>query len=112
MAEAPLSVVFGPGSHHTGDLVFEGRVRVDGTFEGRLYTDGELEVGVDGRVDGDVDVARATISGAFHGRLRVRERLILRAGCVVDGLVDAGVMEMAPGARLRGEVRVEGEETP
>ena len=102
----------GPGSHHHGDLSFEGRVRVDGTFTGRLYTEGLLEVGPTGVVDGEADVARAVIAGVVRGRFRVREHLRLQATGAVIGTLDAGILEVEAGARLDGPVRVQGEELP
>ena len=111
-AETPLSAVFGQGSRHEGDLAFEGRVRVDGTFVGRLYTEELLEVGQTGAVEGEVDVACAIVAGRFEGRLRCRERLVLAATAHVSGVFDIGVLECAPGARIRGQVEVRGAELP
>ena len=109
-AEPPLGAVLGPGTRHEGDLSFEGRVRVDGTFVGRLYSEDTLEVGESGRVEGEIDVARAVISGVVEGRLRVREHLSVRRTAVLRGLVDAGVAEIEAGAAIAGEVRVAGRE--
>ena len=108
----PLSAVMGPGAHHQGDLSFEGRVRVDGTFTGRLYTEDVLEVGADGLVDGEADVASAIVAGTVKGRLRVREHLLIQAGGAVLGLLDAGIVELQPGGRIEGEVRILGVELP
>lgn len=111
-ADSPFGAVFGPGTHHRGDLNFEGRVRVDGTFTGRLYTEDALEVGAEGRVEGEADVASAIIAGTVIGRLRVRERLVLQSTGMVDGMLDAGVLEVMAGARISAVVRVHGEELP
>jgi cytoskeletal protein CcmA (bactofilin family) len=110
--EAPLSVVFAPDARHEGDLSFEGRVRVDGTFVGRLYTEEVLEIGETGAVEGEVDVARATVAGRFEGRLRCREHLRLTATADVSGELDIGILECASGARLRGTIHVRGRELP
>lgn len=111
-ADAPYSALMGPGAHHQGDLSFEGRVRVDGTFTGRLYTEGTLEVGAEGLIDGEVDVASAIVAGTVKGRLRVRERLLIQPGGVVFGLLDAGIVELLPGGRVEGQVRILGVELP
>lgn len=111
-SELPLNAVMGPGAHYEGDLAFEGRVRIDGHFTGRVYTEDVLELGPAGVIDGEVDVARAIVSGRIRGSLRVREHLRLEATAVIDGKLDAGRIEVAAGARIRGEVRVRGEELP
>lgn len=110
--ESPLRALFGPGARHEGDLAFEGRVRVDGTFVGRLYTEEVLEIGETGCVEGEAHVARAVVAGRFVGQLRCREHLRLTATAVVEGAVDAGVLECAPGARISGAVQVRGGELP
>ncbi len=112
MTTSPLTTLFGAGARHEGDLSFEGRVRVDGTFVGRLYTEEVLEIGPTGAVEGEADVAQAFIAGQFIGRLRCRERLRLAAGATVRGKVDVGILECPAGARIYGEVSVRGEELP
>ncbi len=104
----PGLTVMGPGTHYDGDLTFEGRVRVDGHFEGRMYTEDVLEVGLDGRIEGEFDVARAIISGTVDGQMRVREHLVVEATGRIEGKLDASVVRLEPGARLIGSVHIEG----
>lgn len=111
-AEAPFGAVFGPGTLYQGDMSFEGRVRVDGTYRGRLYTEGTLEIGPDGLVDGEIDVASAIVSGTLKGQVRVRESITVHPTGLIEGLLDAGLAEIHSGARLFGQVRVHGQELP
>jgi len=106
--DSPLGAVLGPGTHHQGDLTFEGRVRIDGRFTGRLYSEDTLELGAAGHIDGDVDVARAIIAGHVTGTLRVREHLRLESTAVIEGKLDAAALDLQPGAQVTGEVRVRG----
>ncbi len=108
----PLSGVVGQGVRFEGDLVHEGRVRVDGEFAGRVYSEDVFEIGPTGTVRGEADVARAVVAGRFEGALRVRELLVVEETAVIEGKLDVGVLDLRPGARLRGEVRVAGEELP
>ncbi len=105
--DPPLTVM-GPGTHWDGDLTFEGRVRVDGHFEGRLYTEDVLEVGAEGRLNGELDVARAIISGRVDGKIRVRDTLIVEGTGRISGHLDAAVVEMHPGASVDAVVRIAG----
>jgi cytoskeletal protein CcmA (bactofilin family) len=105
--EPPLTVM-GPGTHWDGDLTFEGRVRVDGHFEGRLYTEDVLEVGTEGRIEGEVDVARAIISGTVIGQIRVRDTLVIESSAHLSGHLDAAVVEVRPGAVVDAVVRITG----
>ncbi len=110
--DLPLNAVMGPGAHYEGDLAFEGRVRIDGHFSGRVYTEDVLELGPEGTIEGEADVARAIVSGRVVGSLRVREHLRLESTARVEGRLDAGAVEMVPGAQIRGEVRILGKELP
>lgn len=103
-----LGVVMAAGTHHQGDMVFEGRVRIDGRFTGRLCAEELLELGAEGVIEGDVDVARAVIAGRVVGTLRVREHLRLTPTAVIEGKLDAAAVQIQPGARITGEVRLQG----
>jgi cytoskeletal protein CcmA (bactofilin family) len=100
----------GPGTKWDGDLSFEGRVRVDGRFEGRMYTEDVLEVGIDGFILGEVDVARAIVCGKVEGAMRVREHLLVESTGIIEGKLDAERVELRPGARLIGAVHISGGE--
>ena len=98
----------GPGTKWDGDLSFEGRVRVDGHFEGRMYTEDVLEVGMDGFIEGEVDVARAIVSGKVEGTMRVREHLLVESTGCIEGKLDAVRVEVRSGARMIGTVHITG----
>jgi cytoskeletal protein CcmA (bactofilin family) len=104
----PALTVMGPGTKWDGDLSFEGRVRVDGHFEGRMYTEDVLEVGMDGLIQGEVDVSRAIVSGKIEGAVRVREHLLIETTGIIEGKLDAVRVELRPGARLIGMVHITG----
>jgi len=102
----PLNAFLGRGATYQGDLSFEGRVRVDGLFLGRIYSDELLEVGVEGRIEGQVDAQEVVLSGRVDGQLRVRGLLRVTATGRATGQIDAAAVVMEPGAILRAEVRI------
>jgi cytoskeletal protein CcmA (bactofilin family) len=106
MKERPLAALLGRGAQFGGDLTFEGRVRVDGTFKGRIFTDDTLEIGEPGLVDGDIDVAVLIVAGTAAGNVRARERLVLEATGLLRGQVDTPSLEVHPGARVEATLRV------
>ena len=107
-----LSALMGAGSTYEGDLSFEGRVRIDGHFIGRIYTEDCLEVGVEGVVEGECDVARAIVAGRVEGSLRVRDHLLLESTGLITGTLDASVVEILPGGRVDGAVKIAGSTEP
>jgi cytoskeletal protein CcmA (bactofilin family) len=104
--ERPLAALLGRGAQFGGDLSFEGRVRVDGTFKGRIFTEDTLEIGEPGVVDGEIDAAVLIVSGTAAGKVRARERLVLEASGILRGQVDTPSLEVHPGGRIEATVRV------
>lgn len=106
--ERPLVALLGKGAHYSGDLTFEGRVRVDGHFTGRIFTHDTLEIGASGTVEGDIDAAVLIVAGTARGGVKVHERLVLQPGGALFGTVDAVALESHPGARIDATVKVGG----
>lgn len=104
---APLAGFLGEGAVYRGDLVFEGRVRIDGTLIGRLECDHLVEIGPTGRVEGEVHAAQALVAGAVVGRLDCRERCTLLETAVVEGELVSPWLDARTGCRIVGEIRVE-----
>lgn len=100
----PLTGYLGLGALWTGDLSFEGRMRIDGTFRGRIYSDEVLEVGPSGLIEGEVDVAEACVAGTLDGRLRIRERLVVEPTGLVLGDLSVQHLEVRPGGTIRARI--------
>lgn len=106
--ERPLAALLGRGATYTGDLSFEGRVRLDGTFRGRIYTDDTLEIGESGVVEGEIDASVLVVAGSASGGIRARDRLVLQPTGRLGGKVDARTLEVHPGGRIDATVKVGG----
>lgn len=104
--EAPLSALLGRGATWSGDLSFEGRVRIDGIYRGRIYTEDVLEIGEGGLVEGEIDAATLVVAGTASGGVRARRRLLLEASGLLKGRVDATTIEVTPGGRIDAVVKV------
>ena len=99
-----LFVPFGSTQH--GDVVTEGRVRIDGNFSGSIFSESHLAIGKEGSFEGEADVVTAEIAGSFRGNLRAQKRLdILKSGRF-SGKLDAPVAKIEPGSEIIGEVRI------
>ena len=67
------------GSHIEGDLHFEDTFRVDGRLSGRVVSKGDLVVGEQGQVEGEIRVGRIFISGTVKGSVRAVQRVEITA---------------------------------
>ncbi len=63
------------GSHMTGELFFEDTFRIEGRFTGTIVSKGELQIGENGDIDGEIKVSRVVVSGTVRGSLRASERV-------------------------------------
>jgi hypothetical protein len=52
------------------------------------------------------------VLGRLSGKIRVRERLRLERGGLIEGQLDVGLLESAPGGRIQAVVRLHGKELP
>ena len=104
--ERPLAALLGKGAQFGGDLTFEGRVRVDGTFKGRIFTEDILEIGEPGLVDGEIDAAVLVVAGVAAGKIRARDRIVLEATGLLRGHVDAPTIDVRPGGRIDATLKV------
>lgn len=104
-AEHPLAALLGKGARYSGEMSFEGRVRIDGTFTGRIFTEDVLEIGESGVVDGQIDAATLIVAGTAKGEVHAREKLLLQPTGRLLGNVDARALEVRPGGRIDAKVR-------
>ena len=101
----PLNALLGRGATYEGDLSFEGRVRVDGLFRGRIFTEEILEVGEEGRIEGEVDAQTLVVAGLVDGTVRVRGVLVLEATGRLHGEIQTEKLVVWEGAQINAQVR-------
>ena len=91
------------GSHITGELHFEDTFRIDGKVTGSVVSSGDLIIGENGLIDGDVHVARIFVSGTVKGTLRAGQRVELMATSKVFADIQTPILTMEEGAFLEGK---------
>ena len=105
---APSETLIGAGTVLSGDIVFSGGLRIDGEVRGNVRArDGQagtLVIGEQGRIEGDIDVARLIVNGLVTGRVDASELLRLRSTARIDCDVTYALAEIDPGAVIRGQL--------
>lgn len=103
------------GARFEGTLSFDDVFRIDGHFRGVVISESELVVGDRAVIEGEIRVGRLAVSGTIRGVIHARERievhagariyaeihtpaLVVEEGAVLQGPVEAGSKEPAPGA--------------
>lgn len=99
----------GEGTSVSGDLRFQGGLRIDGEVRGDVIAaDGErslLVVSENARIHGKVKADHVIINGEVAGPIESRELLELQPKARVTGDVRYEMIEMHPGATIDGELR-------
>jgi cytoskeletal protein CcmA (bactofilin family) len=95
------------GTQIRGDVMFSGRLHVDGKIEGSIHGETSncvLTLSNHGVVVGAIQVPNIVINGAITGDVTSSERLELAAGAHIEGNVYYKVLEMSAGARINGKM--------
>lgn len=96
------------GSSIRGDLHFEDNFRVDGRVVGRIVSKGDLVVGKDGEVDGEVEVMNLYIFGTLRGKVKARKRVEISAGSKIFADIETETFDIDEGAQFEGHCKMRG----
>ncbi len=87
-----------------GKINGSGHIRIAGRFKGDVHVEGDLTIEVGAKVNGGVRARKVVIAGELEGNVESAQRVELLEGGIVVGDVKAGVVSIAPGSRMRGQV--------
>jgi cytoskeletal protein CcmA (bactofilin family) len=90
-----------------GDLRFSGALHLDGRIEGTVLGEGDdamFTLSEHGQVHGEIRVPQAVINGHVTGDVYVGVRLELAPQARIDGDLRYHTMEMAAGAQVNGRI--------
>ena len=101
--EGRLSGYVGNGTVLTGETSFQAMLRIDGHLTGRVSSEsGTLIVGSSGRVDANIAVASAIVSGTINGDIVAGEKLELTRTARVIGNIQTPRLVIEDGAIFEG----------
>ena len=94
------------GSRIVGELHFQDTYRIDGSLSGKVSSTGDLIVGRESEVDGEIRVRRLFVSGIVRG-LVMAERVEIAPGARVEADVESPVLVVEEGAFFQGRCLME-----
>ncbi|HLL77280.1 MAG TPA: polymer-forming cytoskeletal protein [Pyrinomonadaceae bacterium] len=107
LKEGAVGGFVGGTSTLSGEINFRGMMRVDGKVTGRVASDdGTLIVSSGGRVEAEVFVAVAKISGEVTGDITAAERVELGRTARVSGNIQTPALVVEDGAIFEGNCRM------
>lgn len=86
-----------------GNVIFKGRLRLDGKVEGNVQGE-NLVLGATGRVIGDVSAANLVCQGHVEGNVDAKNLHVMRGG-TITGKVETNDLAVDSGAVLNGEIK-------
>jgi cytoskeletal protein CcmA (bactofilin family) len=101
------TINLGPRDELVGRLVYEGDLRVSGTFEGEATLGGDVAVEGGGIAKAKFEARNMSVRGAFEGEASVRERLLVAGSGEVSGTVRVSRLVIEDGALLNGNITME-----
>lgn len=92
----------------TGDISFSGVLYVDGHIKGDIFASESenslLTIGINGFVEGQINVPHVMILGRVKGDVYASEHVELMAAAIIEGNVHYKLIEMAMGAEVNGQM--------
>jgi len=101
--------VIGRGTVVRGSVRGSGSLEILGRVDGDVSVTGDVTLGEDAAVKGNVSGVHVTIAGAVQGDVRGSEAVTLEHGAKVVGDLTAPKIGVMTGALVRGLVRTDGE---
>lgn len=105
---AKIDTLVGANSVISGDITFGGGLHIDGTIKGNVNCKEDQEslliLSESGRVEGEVRVKNITINGTVVGDIYAENLVELAEHARVTGTIYYGLIEMAVGAEVNGQL--------
>ena len=98
-----LDTIIGEGSSFEGNIKAEGIVRIDGILKGDLETKGDVYIGENARVEGNIKGRNLFVSGSIQGNVDVAQRLELNSIARLYGSITVGNLIIEQGAVFKGD---------
>lgn len=91
-----------------GTLKFSNDLIIDGRIEGEVNSEGDLTVGENAHIQGDINTRSVTVFGRIVGNIKVTDRCELKQNAHLEGDVVAGKLAIEEGAVFMGSSAVGG----
>jgi len=94
--------VLGPDVEITGELKFQSDLIIDGKIDGKIISTGNLTIGENAVIKGQIRAGRVTVYGIVEGNLVITDHCTLQPTCHVMGDIEAKSLTMTEGASFSG----------
>jgi cytoskeletal protein CcmA (bactofilin family) len=99
--------IIGAGVVVVGDLNSEGDILIDGTFTGKVQAQGDVTLGVNAKVKGDIEARNIVVAGALKGNVVAEGEAAVRETGHVNGDITCISLGINPGGVFVGRSRMQ-----
>ena len=89
-----------------GSLKFDKELTVDGHIEGEITSEGDLTVGENAQIDGEIKTRSVVVLGKVNGNITVTERCELKSNAQLIGDLKSARLVIEEGATFVGKSEV------
>ncbi|MCJ7579424.1 MAG: polymer-forming cytoskeletal protein [Candidatus Aminicenantes bacterium] len=86
-----------------GTLKFNGSFQIDGHFIGKIESNAVLVIGINGKVESEINIGVIIVNGEVKGNIRAKERVEIRSGGRVLGTITTPSLIVKEGAHLEAQ---------
>ena len=95
-----------------GKISSSGSIRVDGIVQGDVISEGNVSVGEQGEIIGQVNGQSITLGGKVSGMVNAKEKVTLEAKANLKGDIFTKILVIEAGARFDGKSNMGDSSTP
>ena len=97
-----INTIIGKGSAISGNMKVNGFIRIDSDIDGSLETDGNVIVGENARIRGDLTAKSVIIGGIIKGNIKANENVKILAEAAVIGDIISRKVQVDGSAIIHG----------
>ena len=97
-----INTIIGKGSAISGDLKVNGFIRIDGDIDGNLETDGNVIIGENARLRGNLTAKSVIIGGIIKGNIHAAESVKVLSEAAVIGDILSKKVQVEASAVFHG----------
>jgi cytoskeletal protein CcmA (bactofilin family) len=100
------------GTRFEGKITSPGSLRVDGQVNGDILLTGDLVIGANGEITGNVDAQTVTVGGKITGNINAKNKLVFENKARIKGDIRASKLVIDEGAMFDGKSDMSGDRKP
>ncbi len=106
-----IHTIIGRESSFEGKLVFDGVVRIDGSFKGTIQSKGKLLIGETANLEAEIETGSLILSGEIKGNVTAHDRVEIKSKGRFTGNITSPVLTIEEGAAFNGSSSMETRKT-